>query len=117
MLNNLCLLFKVKDIPVTKELASPILQLDGSDNPPSENMVFNFHSEFGEEDILYSFSEIFPESIVTSYTLLSRDRVGRTADHTCTVAIKLAAGQTRDFSWPQIPPWHADVVCGIKLIQ
>ena len=35
-------LTEAKDIPVTKELASPILQLDGSDNPPSENMVFNF---------------------------------------------------------------------------
>ena len=100
-----------------QELASPIPQVDGLENLESENIVFNFHSEYGEEDILHSFSEIFPESIVASYTLLSRDRVGRTADHNCTVELKLAAGQTRDFSWPKMPPWHADVFCRIKQIQ
>ena len=110
-------LAKAKDIPVTKELASPILQVDGAEKLPSGNSVFNFHSEFGEEDIMYSFSEIFPEDIVTSYTLLSRDRVGRTADHNCTVELKLAAGQTRDISWPKMPPWHADVFSRIKRIQ
>ena len=110
-------LAKAKDIPVTKEFASPILQVDGTEKLPSENIIFNFHSEFEEEDILYSFSEIFPEDIVTSYTLLSRDRVGRTADHDCTVELKLAAGQTRDFSWPKMTPWHADVFCEIKQIQ
>ena len=80
--------------------------MDGTEKQTSENIVFNCHSEFGVEDILYSFSEIFPENIVTSYTLPSRDRVGRTADHDCTVELKLAAGQTRDFSWPKMPPWH-----------
>ena len=91
--------------------------MDGSEKVSSEHLIFNFHSEFGEEDILYSFSEIFPESIVKSYTLLSRDRVGRTADHNCIVEIKLAAGQTRDFSWPKMPSWHADVFSSIKRIQ
>ena len=91
--------------------------MDGKEKLPSENIIFNFHSEFGEEDIMYSFSEIFSEDIVTSYTLLSRDRVGRTADHDCTVELKLAAGPTRDFSWQKMPPWHADVFCEIKQIQ
>ena len=106
------------DIPVTTDLDSPILQLDGEVKQPCENVVFNFHSEFGEEDILYSLSEIFPDNIVTSYTLVSRIRVGRTADHECKVEFRLAdAGQTRNFNWPDMPPWHVDVFCGIRRIQ
>ena len=108
---------KVEDIPLSKELASPILQVDGCENQLNERVFFTFHSEFGEEDIMYSLSEIFPEKVVTSTTLLSRVRQGRTADHKCMVEIKLAAGQTEDFSWPEMPAWHADVFQELKRIR
>ena len=107
-----------EDVSMTRDLDSTILHLDGAVKRPCENIIFNFHSEFGEEDILYSFSQIFPENIVTSFTLTSRIRVGRTADHNCEVELRLvAAEQTRNFTWPDMPHWHADVFCGIRRIQ
>ena len=52
-----------------------------------------------------------------STSLVSRDRIGRTADHICVVEVKLPVGQLEDFSWPDMPPWHVDVFQGLKRIQ
>ena len=90
---------------------SPILQVDGSDE--EEKVTYSFVSDFGEEDIEYALSQIFPSIDVT---LVSRVRLQpRTADHLCIVKFKTAAGQK--FSWPDMVPDHVEMFIDLKVIQ
>ena len=83
-------------------LQSPILQVDG-EGENSDEVYFTFKSEYGEEDVIYSLGEMFPPDVVTSTTLVSRVRLGKlweTADHQCTVSLKLASSRKKNFCWP-----------------
>ena len=65
---------------------------------------FTFISDYGDEDVLDSFRELFEDKLVPSYpTLVSRVRIERiSADHLCTVKLKIPDTK-RDFSWPELP--------------
>ena len=74
----------------------PIPQVDGGFDTKDSTVTYNFTSKYGEEDILYSLEELFPEK---SAVLLSRVRVTPLrAEHLCTVALKVTAGQR--LAWP-----------------
>ena len=90
---------KTRDIP----------QLDGIDKSAVEETMeaearFTFISDYGEEDVLDSFRELFEDNKLVPIhpTLVSRVRIERiSADHLCTV--KLMIPDKRDFSWPELP--------------
>ena len=76
-------------------------------------VTFTFMSDYGEEDILDSFPEIFPG--ITA-DLVSRVRVERlSADHFCTVVLYPVPAQT--FSWPAMDPVNTEVFRDIRRIK
>ena len=78
-----------------------------------KQVVFTFMSDYGEEDILDSFPEIFPG---INAKLCSRVRVERlSADHVCTVVLNPVDAQT--FSWPAMDPVNTEVFREIRRIQ
>ena len=78
-----------------------------------KQVVFTFMSDYGEEDILDSFPEIFPG---INAKLCSRVRVERlSADHACTVVLNPVDAQT--FSWPAMDPVNTEVFREIRKIQ
>ena len=77
------------------------------------DVVFTFLSDYGEEDIVNSFPEIFPGIVVN---LALRVRVERLlADHFCTVVLHPPHAQT--FSWPAMGPVNTEVFREIRRIQ
>ena len=90
-----------------KVTGSPIPQFDGMENSEVEN-TFTFVSEFHVEDIEYTIKEIFPGEVETRLT--SRVRIGglRSADHLCTLQIKLPPDR-KEFLWPTMTPSQAEV--------
>ena len=78
-----------------------------------KEVTFTFLSDYGEEDILDSFPEIFPG---IDAKLASRVRVERlSADHFCTVVLHPVHAET--FSWPAMDPVNTEVFRSIKRIQ
>ena len=84
--------------------AGGIPQLDGFDKPAVEETKeaeahFTFISDYGDEDVLDSFRELFEDKLVPSYpTLVSRVRIERiSADHLCSVKLNIPDTK-RDFS-------------------
>ena len=97
--------------PVETQVTSPIPQLDGA--YAAQKMMFSFKSEFGEEDIEYSLSELLPENV--AYTFLSRVRLGpRSADHLCTLELQPVDGL--DFSWPFMNSSDSEVLREVQRI-
>ena len=95
---------KEREVEVTEQdvLHSPIPQVDGDSS--KAQLSFCFKSDYGEEDILMSLEEAFPEDQMP--TLRSRVRLGapkKTADHYCIVDLKLPAAKRDNFVWPDIP--------------
>ena len=81
-------------------------QLDGHQES-DQKVMFSFRSEYGEEDIEYSWSKVLPEKAVP--TLVSRVRIGpRSADHLCTLEVKEVDGRT--FVWPHMNTSDAEVL-------
>ena len=77
-----------------------------------ENVTFTFMSDYGEEDILDSFEEIFPG--ITA-DLQSRVRVERlSADHFCTVMLHPVSART--FAWPAMDTVNTEVFRDIRRI-
>ena len=71
---------------------------------------FTFMSDYGEEDILDSFPEIFPG---INAKLCSRVRVERfSADHVCTVVFNPVDART--FSWPAMDPVNTEAFREIR---
>ena len=70
--------------------------------------MFTFKSEYGEEDIEYSLSEIFTENAVT--TLVTRARIFlRSADHIiCTLTLREVDGQ--NFTWRHMNASDSEVL-------
>ena len=69
--------------------------------------MFTFKSEYGEEDIEYSLSKIFPENAIT--TLVTRARIFlRSADHICTLTLREVDGQ--NFTWPHMNASDSEVL-------
>ena len=78
-----------------------------------KEVTFTFLSDYGEEDILDSFPEIFRG---IDAKLASRVRVERlSADHFCTVVLHPVHSET--FSWPAMDPVNTEVFRSIKRIQ
>ena len=68
----------------------------------SEDAIFTFNSEYGEEDIVNSLTEILSEKLSNRATLVSTVVVrpfnqAFSADHQCTVML---AAVDQNFSWP-----------------
>jgi hypothetical protein len=100
-------------IPLNPVNNSPILQLEGAG--VEDKITYSFRSDYGEEDIIYTLSEIFPDTVLP--TLVSRVRVKpMSAFHHCTVEIDLAADQKMDFSWPTLKPWQKDTFVDLTRI-
>jgi hypothetical protein len=92
-------------------LNSPIPQLDGA--VIAQHVKYSFKSEYGEEDILYSLSELLPENLAPN--LVSRVRLGpRSADHLCTVVLQLPDEEI--FGWPEMNSSDSEVMREIKRI-
>ena len=85
------------------------------DNSQVQN-TFTFVSEFHKEDIEYTLKEIFPSEIETLLT--SRVRIGglRSADHLCTLQIKLPPDRKK-IVWPTMTPSQAEVFKNIVMTQ
>ena len=79
---------------------SSIPQMDGAADAVEavSNVRFTFKSEYREEDIEYSIRKILPEDAVSS--LVSRDRIGWTADHLC--VLELEEVDHENFVWPDM---------------
>ena len=102
-----------EEVPLVKDLASPIQQVDGAGE--KMKLAYSFQSEYGEEDIVYTLSEIFQESTVAN--LVSRKRINpRSAVHQCIVELDLEADKKEDFSWPALKPWQKDTFLELKRI-
>ena len=91
--------------PVEKNTLSPILQVDGVGD--TEKVSYTFHSDYGEEDILDSLNELFPE---TSSKLLSPF----SAHHECTVQVLVAADQKSKFIWPKMNDVDVEIFLDFK---
>ena len=88
---------------------SPIPQIDGA--AAEQVAVYEFKSDYGEEDIEYSLLEIFQDSA----TLVSRVALRpRSAEHLCTVEIKL--GDSENFSWPNMRKDQKEVFSDLQKI-
>ena len=93
-------------------ILSPIPQLDGEVGDDGK-VIFQFTSDYGEEDINHTLSEIFPEGEVT---MESRDRIKPlSACHRWTVVI--ASDNPKDFPWPKMKPWDVEVFQELKRIM
>ena len=104
----------IKGNPKSAEIAdavtgSPIPQLDGNQDMFENSLKWTFVSEFHVEDIEYTLKEILPENIEA--TLVSRVKVVGpwSADHLCTVEMKLPGAGDQRFSWPEMSVNQADV--------
>ena len=104
--NKLVMEIVNEELPLQPSI-SPIDQLDGA--AIEEKIAYSFRSEYGEEDIVYAMSEIFPESVIPN--LVSRIRIEpRSAFHQCTVELDFKEPtQKLNFSWPALKPWHWDL--------
>jgi hypothetical protein len=103
-----------KDRSVGQGIISPIPQVDGEmkENEAKE-VIYEFVSNFGEEDIIYTLEELFP---VKNAILLSRVQLRpRSADHQCTVALSLTAGQK--CVWPVMIGIQADVCKEVRRVN
>ena len=69
-----------------------------------EDQTYSFKSNYGQEDIEYSLSEIFPENA----TILASRLTPKGADHFCTVVVK--GRITGDGFWPLMSPEDAKVI-------
>ena len=87
------------------------------DKEERNKVTFTFNSDYGEEDILDSFKEIFPGIIAE---LASRVRVAPlgplSADHLCKVVLYQVQG-TETFSWPAMDPVNTEVFRNIRRIM
>ena len=106
------------DRPV-ENVTSPIPQVDGQEDSLAVQgevkVTYTFVSDYGEEDIIYSLSEIFPETEKREPTLASRVQVRpRSAHHMCTVTVNQTDGQ---ISWPDMSPSNAEVFQDLKRIK
>ena len=76
----------VIELPNTVEQDRPvetIPQVDGQEEgvQGEEKVTYTFVSNFGEEDILYALTEVFPQSEKTETTLVSRQRLKPLSAH------------------------------------
>ena len=80
--------------------------MDGkAEKNESKDTIYNFVSDYGKEDIIYTLEELFPSK---NFSLLSRVRSRPLqADHECTVALMAIAGQS--FIWPEMIGIQAQV--------
>ena len=92
-----------------------IPQVDGLvDENPEVAISFTFVSDYHEEDILYTVKEILPIEVKAHLT--SRVRIGglRSADHLCTLLVKLPPDR-KTFNWPKMTPSQAEVLKNLDL--
>ena len=105
----------VLDLPKVVNIEKPednIAQLDGTEENTIEKATFAFKSEYGEEDILYSLSLVFPENLDNDINpkLVSRVRSRpKSADHDCTVELWMPVNQKNRFHWPKMNASNAEV--------
>ena len=88
---------------------------DASGNPDlDESVIYNFTSEYAEQDIHEALEEIFPDkSVVKSSTLISRvQRAGRTSVHDCVLELRVSDPNT--FVWPELKGVDVNVFKDIK---
>ena len=112
----------VIELPNTVEQDRPvetIPQVDGQEEgvqaQGEDKVTYTFVSNFGEEDILYALTEVFPQTEKTETKLVSRIRLRPLgAHHMCTVTVKQAGGQ---ISWPEMEPSLAEVFQDLKRIK
>ena len=87
---------------------SPIPQLDGGFEILEEFVNYTFVSEYATEDILYTLEEILPTDVETNLVSHVRTMEPRSADHLCTIRIKLPAPQY--FQWPDMNRIQKEVI-------
>ena len=99
-----------------KATGSPIPQIDGASSEiAEESVIYTFKSEYAEEDILYTIAEILSDKVETK--LVSRVRLYglRSADHLCTLWIKLPPD--RNLSWPEMTRVQKEVIKDLIIEQ
>ena len=106
---------KEQDKHVEKSVTSPIPQVDGQEaaEQGEDKVSYTFVSDYGEEDISYSLSEIFPQmetSIVSRVQLKPRS-----AHHIYTVTVLVR--EDGQISWPEMRADIADVFQDLKRIN
>ena len=94
-----------------KLTGSPIPQVDGICDT---EVVYTFVSAFHEKDIKYTLKEFIPESVETD--LVSMVRIGglQSADHLCTLLIKIPTD--RNFIWPAMSITQKEVIKDLKTV-
>ena len=111
--------FKVKSLRAfrthTANKHANIPQVDGVvDESLEVANTFTFVSEYHEEDILYTVEEVIPKEVKAHLT--SRVRYGglRSADHLCTLLVKLPPDR-KTFNWPKMTPLQVEVLKNLDL--
>ena len=100
-----------KDKNVEEAFLSPIPQMDGQ--AEGKEVIYKFVSGYGEEDILYTLEELFPAK---NADLVSRVQLRPlSAEHQCTVALSLTAGQTS--GWPEMIGIQAEVCKELRRVK
>ena len=82
-----------------------IPQLDGVSDDETKELIYTFVSNYGEEDVLYTMQELLELKLVPSLpVLVSRVKINNgSADHLCTVRLRLLRDQFVNFAWPEVP--------------
>ena len=93
---------------------SRIPQLDGEYETLEECISYTFVSEYAVEDIKYTLEEIFPADVKTELVSRVRTLEPRSADHLCTIKIKLPAPQY--FLWPEMNRIQEEVITDLTKI-
>ena len=93
---------------------SPIPQLDGEGETVEDCVNYTFVSKYATEDIMYTLEEIFPSDVETKLVSRVRTMEPRSADHLCTIRIKLAAPQ--HFIWPGMNRIQEEVIKDLNKI-
>ena len=106
---------KEQDKHAENSVTSPIPQVDGQDrgkeDKGEDKVTYTFVSDFGEEDIIYSLSEIFPE--METNLVYGMQLRPRSAHHMCTVTVLREGGQ---ISWPEMRADITEVFQDLKRI-
>ena len=88
-----------QDRSVGADLTSPIPQLDGAVNKVPDTVLFDFVSDYHQDDINYALEELFPSGCAKLIKCVAPNP-RKSADQLCTVAVRKTAGQ--DTFWPEM---------------
>ena len=105
-------LSRMEDKPLETSLPSHILQVDGEQAVDEAQIKYTFVSDYHEDDIQYTFDEIFPDNKIKIETL--KQCQPRSAEYIFSVEVKLSYSQKS--TWPEMNSDQSKVFKELKKI-